>query len=526
MSGDPKKNVTETCSACGHSLSEPGGPCVYCLLKAGLGTETQNPPDASSPVSPTAKRPEPPPFDLLRKAFADEFEILELIGQGGMSAVYKARQPALDRFVAIKILYGDLARETSFTKRFHHEAKTLARLTHPNIVTIYDVGHREIPTESGGDAAPIFYLVMEFVDGVNLRQTMRSERFTPQQALSIIPKICDALQYAHEEGVIHRDIKPENILLDVKGRIKLADFGICRQQANSPSNPASSDAGPQIAVPLDEAADRMTQKGTVLGTPNYIAPEQAAMPESVDHRVDIYSLGIVFYELLTGERPGVPILPPSLHSESTPEIDRIVLRALEKDRALRQQSAAELKTEIETTCRVKKEKISVDSANGRRRFRMIAAVIGAFLLGGLLVGSASQIFFSRSVQSVEKTALDIEKKKARVTALALIKAEADLKNVKAMWESGNVEGTSYNLATAQIRYDSLKLDSLFNAGKSHNDPEVIEIKEKLRKAIDLKTAAIRADFEVGRRNFSDVTVFDAESAELVERYQLPPGEGE
>src|SRR6202035_5891274 len=138
----------------------------------------------------------------------------------------------------------------------------LARLHHPNIVTVHDSGR----------AGDFFYLLMEFVDGVNLRQAMRASRFTPQQALAIVPKICDALQYAHEEGVLHRDIKPENILLDTRGRVKIADFGLAKLLRR-------------------EALDMtLTLAGTTLGTLRYMAPEQMDKPEAVDHRADIYSL--------------------------------------------------------------------------------------------------------------------------------------------------------------------------------------------------------------------------------------------
>ena len=253
-------------------------------------------------------------------AFPD-LEILGLIGHGGMSAVFKARQPKLDRVVALKVLPKSLAATPGFAERFHREGRVLARLSHPSIVTVHDFG------ESGGFA----YLVMEFVDGVNLRQAMRAGRFTPEQALKIIPAICDALQFAHTQGVLHRDIKPENILLDTTGRVKIADFG--------------------IAKILDEKGGDMllTQSGAKLGTAPYMAPEQIEQPSSVDHRADIYSLGVVFYEMLTGELPLGRFAAPSEKSAVGGNIDEIVFRALEKERGRRQQSAGEFKTQIEGT---------------------------------------------------------------------------------------------------------------------------------------------------------------------------------
>ncbi|MDI1311437.1 serine/threonine-protein kinase [Prosthecobacter sp.] len=260
-----------------------------------------------------------PSLAEIAAAFPD-LEILDLIGHGGMSAVFRARQPKLDRVVALKVLPKSLAATPGFPERFTREGRVLARLSHPNIVTVHDFG------ESGG----FCFLTMEYVDGVNLRQAMRAGRFTPEQALNIIPVMCEALQYAHSQGVLHRDIKPENILLDAKGRVKIADFG--------------------IAKILDENGDggmMLTQSGAKLGTAPYMAPEQIEQPGSVDHRADIYSLGVVFYEMLTGELPLGRFAAPSEKSAVNGNMDEVVFRALAKDRAMRQQSAGEFKTQIE-----------------------------------------------------------------------------------------------------------------------------------------------------------------------------------
>jgi tRNA A-37 threonylcarbamoyl transferase component Bud32 len=258
-----------------------------------------------------------PTLDEVSAAFPD-LELVDLIGHGGMSAVFKARQPQLDRVIALKVLPKSLAETPGFNERFSREGRVLARLSHPNIVAVHDFG------ESGGFA----YLIMEYVDGVNLRQAMRAGRFTPEQALQIIPAICDALQSAHSQGVLHRDIKPENILLDSRGRVKIADFG--------------------IAKILDEKGDAMllTQSGAKLGTAPYMAPEQIEKPSTVDHRADIYSLGVVFYEMLTGELPLGRFAAPSELAGVAGGMDVVVLRALEKERARRQQSAEEFKTQV------------------------------------------------------------------------------------------------------------------------------------------------------------------------------------
>jgi hypothetical protein len=170
---------------------------------------------------------------------------------------------------------------------------------------------------------------MEYVGGVNLRQALRAGRFTPAQALGIVPKICEALQFAHEHGVLHRDIKPENILLDSKQQVKIADFGIAKL--------AGEAAGPVT----------LTASGAALGTPAYMAPEQIENPSEVDHRADIYSLGVVFYEMLTGELPLGRFAPPSRKTPLDERVDEIVMRALAKEKELRQQSANEVKTQVE-----------------------------------------------------------------------------------------------------------------------------------------------------------------------------------
>ena len=248
-----------------------------------------------------------------------QFEILELLGRGGMGVVYKARQVQLDRIVALKILPPGDAVAPGFIERFRREARSLAKLNHPNIVNIYDYG------ETGG----LCYFVMEFVDGADLRKMIRARRMTAAEALAVVPKICDALQFAHEEGVVHRDIKPENILIDKKGRVKIADFGLAK-------------------LLLREQSDlTLTQTGFALGTPKYMAPEQLDNPDSVDHRADIYSLGVVFYEMLTGEIPMGRFAPPSQKVQIDIRLDEIVLHALERDVARRYQHASEVRDAVE-----------------------------------------------------------------------------------------------------------------------------------------------------------------------------------
>jgi serine/threonine protein kinase len=308
------------CPQCGALLKDdaPAGLCPHCLMALNLKTETiftDDPPATQPPLPPEQIAPHFP-----------QLEILEFLGRGGMGVVYKARQKALNRLVALKLLAPERVNDTKFAERFTREAQALAALNHPNIVTIYDFG------QAGG----FYYLLMEFVDGVNLRQLLRARKFTPEEALVIVPPLCDALQFAHDRGIVHRDIKPENLLLDKAGRVKVADFGIAKMLGTVNGGKSSEPVVPENS----------TQ--TSLGTPGYSAPEQKTDPSRVDSRADIYSLGVVFYEMLTGELPGKPLEPPSTKVKIDVRLDEIVLRALEKKPELRYQQASALKTKVET----------------------------------------------------------------------------------------------------------------------------------------------------------------------------------
>jgi predicted Ser/Thr protein kinase len=244
------------------------------------------------------------------------YEILGVLGRGGMGVVYRARQEGLDRVVALKILSSRLAADREFVERFEREAKALARLNHPNIVAVHDAG-----IESG-----IPYLAMEYVEGESLRKLLSEGRLTPSRAFSIVPQLCDALEYAHAQGIVHRDIKPENILRDQKGQIKIADFG--------------------LAMIVGVEADRLTRTHAVMGTPHYMAPEQVENPKAVDHRADIYSMGVVIYEMLTGELPLGAFAKPSEKARLHHRLDEIILRALAKEPDRRYQRATDVKADV------------------------------------------------------------------------------------------------------------------------------------------------------------------------------------
>jgi len=314
------------CPSCRKPLPPdlPLGLCPECLIKAGFPTGAES----GSAVG-TASSFVPPSLSVLAGVFP-QLELLEFIGKGGMGAVYKARQKQLDRIVALKILPPGVGTEAGFAERFAREARALARLNHPGIVTLFEFGQ----------AGPLYFFLMEFVDGVNLRQLLATRQTSAREALAIVPQICDALQFAHDQGIVHRDIKPENILLDRRGRVKLADFGLVKLV----------ESGPETAPGLGPIGihSTLTEAGKVMGTPNYMAPEQQEHPGEVDNRADIYALGMVFYQMLTGQLPDKPVLPPSRKVQLDVRLDDVVLRALENRPELRYQQASELKTRVET----------------------------------------------------------------------------------------------------------------------------------------------------------------------------------
>jgi len=325
------------CGSCGKPLAAdaPQGVCPECLLKAGFST-------ASGAAGQSGFVP--PSVHEIAQLFP-QLEILELIGKGGMGAVYKARQPGLDRLVAVKILPPQAGADPGFTERFTREARALAKLNHPNIVAVYDFGRVRLPEAATSAAlssatppSPVYlhYFIMEYVDGANLRQIEQAGKLSSREALQIIPQICEALQFAHDEGIVHRDIKPENVLVDKKGRVKIADFGLAKL----------------LGIPAGDT--RLTGARDVMGTPHYMAPEQVERPQTVDHRADIYSLGVVFYEMLTGELPLGKFAPPSSMARGMQidvRLDEVVLHALEKRPERRYQQASEVKTDIENITR-------------------------------------------------------------------------------------------------------------------------------------------------------------------------------
>ena len=207
-----------------------------------------------------------------------------------MGAVYKARQKSLDRLGALKIIKPDAVGDPGFAERFAREAKALARMNHSTIVSVHDLG------ESDG----LFFFVMEYVDGTNLRRLLETSELAPEQAIQIIPQVCEALQFAHDEGIVHRDIKPENILVGPYGEVLLLDWGLAKVWHKDGS---TSDDDNQESKPIADSDKTITGHGKLQGTLCYMSPEQIHRDPNISFSTDIYSLGSVLYELLTGTPP-------------------------------------------------------------------------------------------------------------------------------------------------------------------------------------------------------------------------------
>jgi serine/threonine protein kinase len=342
MNMEPSENQTEKtpgnqkkCQQCEVVLDANllSGLCPNCLLKQGL----------KKPPAEAFETFEPPSLESLAEVIS-RVEPIEFIGRGGMGAVYKGRQCFLNRIVALKVMPPRAADGGSIIQRFEREARLLAKLNHPNVVGVYECG-------LAGDFP---YFTMEFVDGWSLRQILKSTPLIPSEAVKLFLQLCDGLQHAHQNGVIHRDIKPENLLLDKRGLLKIADFGLAKLNGDGASK------------------EWQTRDFRGIGTPLYMAPEQFENPQAVDHRSDIYSVAVVLYEMLTGERPMGKFPAPSKKAKVDSSLDEVLFRALEKDVALRYQDIGEFKQAVEAVVLNKKEPLQkVDRSDLERQLHAL-----------------------------------------------------------------------------------------------------------------------------------------------------------
>jgi serine/threonine protein kinase len=289
----------------------------------------------SAPPEPKAEAPAVPPA----LAGNDRYEVLELLGSGGMGAVYKAEHRRMERLVALKVISPSLVDRPDMVARFGREVKAAARLTHPNIVTAHDA-------DQVGDT---HFLVMEFVEGTSLAQLVQQHGPLPvAQACDYVRQAALGLQHAFEQGMVHRDVKPHNLMRTPAGQVKILDFGLARFVRET--------APARAAAPESRPPGLLTETGTLMGTADFVAPEQAADPAGADVRADVYSLGCTLYYLLAGHAPfpeGSALDKLIAHAERTPrpltelrgdipaELARVVERMMAKTPADRYQTPAE-----------------------------------------------------------------------------------------------------------------------------------------------------------------------------------------
>ncbi|MCB1062113.1 MAG: protein kinase [Verrucomicrobiae bacterium] len=319
----------------------------------------------------------PPTIEEMNAALP-QYEFVEMIGVGGMGAVYKARQPKLNRFVAIKILPPIPDDELGFAERFQREAQSMAQLSHPHIVPVYDFGE----TADGQ-----LYFVMEYVEGADLHQLITGGQLTLDHFYGWIPQVCDAIQYAHDRGIVHRDIKPANILIDREGRVRIADFGLAK------------------LIGIDQPQTALTLADLSMGTPDYASPEQMEASSEIDWRSDIYSLGVVMYQMLTGKLPrGAFPLPSEIDDDIDKRLDKVVLQAMQSEPSARFQSASAIATRlteilhspsagvpiIEPQKKVSKPDLKAKPPESRNLLPIVAGVVAITVITGLFLASNRQ----------------------------------------------------------------------------------------------------------------------------------------
>jgi serine/threonine-protein kinase len=476
------------------------------------------------------------------QVLGERYEIGGVLGRGGMAEVHRGRDLRLGREVAVKVLRSDLARDPSFQVRFRREAQAAASLNHPAIVAVYDTGE----DRSSSGATP--YIVMEYVEGETLRDVLRREGvLSPARAMNFAADICAALDFSHRNGIVHRDVKPGNVMVTPQGTVKVMDFGIARA--------------------VSDSAATMTSTAAVIGTAQYLSPEQAR-GESVDARSDVYSVGCLLYELVTGAPPFTgdspvsvayqhvredPRLPSSVNPAIPPELDAILLKALSKNPANRYQSAAEMRNDLlramagqpveATPVMGDAEKTAIigappggygdgdwddeddDAARKRRRNRIIAAVIaGVLVLGGviavaLLIGSDGE-----EAPTATPTATQVS-----VPNVAGQDQATATQNLQAA-------GLTVGTVTTQVTSDESQVDTVLGTDPSSGTqvdqgstvdlvvgvgPDTVEVPAVIGLDVD------RAETTLANAGFDDVQTEEVDSLSPADQVvDVTPGEGQ
>ena len=407
---------------------------------------------------------EPPMAEELEPLFPG-YHDFQFIDRGGMGAVYSAVQHSLERRVAVKILPPEMGQDAAFVDRFHQEARLLARLQHPHIVAVYDFGR---------NASGHLFIVMEYVEGTSLLEVMKVERLTLTKTLEVMIQVCEALQFAHDHRVIHRDIKPTNILIDVRGCVRVADFGLAKLSAASQHSTTQS------------------RTGMVMGTPGYAAPEQRRGELDLDHRADIFSVGVTLYELLTGHLPVGVFDPPSKKSDTPTSLDKIVVRSLRERPAERYQRASEMRTALAAV----KERMAQPLMH-----RTIAKRPMVSMMTSVIVG-AGFIYL-----------LDALNKELLVCPKAINPSYVDSEygpTVLRLDDTFSLVRLRLNWEEARRR---IKLTPGMEMASLHSEAELQQVTEKLR-GLDIKTPIWTGGWlhaETGEFHWDDGSAFDFEA---------------